>query len=775
MAGQVQYNYDSGNTQDDVPDVTEAGLTLAQFKEFYEECKAQPSWRTKADKEADYLDGNQLDSDVIRKQQAIGLPPAIDPLMGVELDDLCGLEARLRKNWRVVPNSDTSDDQIAEALNARLNVAERHAKADKACSDAFRQQSGLGVGWIEVSRNPNPFEFPYRAVVVPRNEVFWDWKGSLDPAGMDHRYRIRRRWTDKTQAKLAFPDMKDLIEQASTNWSTFSDYYVNDGGRSTGLQMGGGAIMMSGSGAPTMLGGTTPGTYALLSTAYATEQTRGLTIEEQEWRDLSKKRICIFEVWYRVWMRALVLKSPDGRTVELDQKDPRHIAAVASGAVEVMDSVISKVRVSMWLGPHRLSDQPTPYKHNKFPYVPFWGKREDRTGVPYGLARGWIYPQDTHNALSSKLRWGVSAARTTRTEGAYVGTDEQLHAEAARIDADIILSAEAMAKDGAMFKIERDFELNDQQLKLMEEARNSIKRTGGGLQPDGNDKDDDAEQVPNMHGILFDNFKESRNEVGELLLSMIIEDLTGKETPVVIKGNVINPDKTVVLNQRTVHPVTGQTMISNDISATLLKVVLEDVPSTPSYRGQQMQSLSEVVKSAPEQFQSILFPYLLSLTDAPDKDKMVAAIREASTNQTPEQIQQQIDQAVQQALLKANIQLKTQELSQKKELQDMQIQKLAADTVLQRVTAMYEALEAGGVVTAAPGAAPVGDAILQGAGYTPPNPAGVSPDIENVKPVGDSGAPAMPVSTHPNLPAHPPGAGIGAKQGIEAGIEGARP
>ena len=763
-------NYDSGNESELDEDVTEVGLTLEQFQEWHEEVKAQPKWRIVADKEADYLDGNQLDSDVIRKQQAIGLPPAIDPLMGLELDELCGLEMRLRKNWKVIPNSDTEDDDVAEALNAKLFLAEKHSKADKACSDAFRGQSGVGVGWVEVSRNPNPFEFPYRAVDVPRNEIFWDWKGSKDPAGLDHRYRIRRRWTDKTQAKLAFPDKAELIEQASTKWATFNDHFSLDGGRSTGLQMGGGAVVFGGSGAPTMLQGTTPNTYALLSTAYAVEQQRGLTLEEQEWRDTSNKRICIYEVWYRVWKHATVLKSPDGRYVEFDGSNAAHIVAIAMGAAEVMNTVITKVRVSMWLGPHKLSDEPSPYSHNKFPYVPFWGKREDRTGVPYGLARGWMYPQDTHNAISSKLRWGISAARTTRTEGAYVGTDEQLHSEASRIDADIVLDHGKM-KDGGIFKIERDFELNEQQLKMLEEARNSIKRSGSGVAED-KPEEEQKEEVPSMHGVLFDNFKESRNEVGELLLSMIIDDLSGKETNVTVKGDAANPDRQVILNQKTVDPNSGTTVLNNDVTRTMMKVVLEDVPSTPSYRRQQFQSFAEIIKSAPENYQPVLFPQMLSLMDVPNKDKVVDAIRQAGQAPTQDQIQKQIDDAVQQALTKANIDGKQQELALKKELQDAQIAKLTAETTLTKITGFFEAMQSAGVIVAAPGAAPVGDSILQSAGYQPAtNPAGINPGI-----VGPHDAqatvsqPQIQQNTHPNFPAQPTPPSMGAGKGIETTI-----
>lgn len=62
---------------------------------------------------------------------------------------------------------------------------------------------------------------------------------------------------------------------------------------------------------------------------------------------------------------------------------------------------------------------PSPYRHQKFPYVPFWGKKEDRTGVPYGLVRGMMYMQDNANATNSKLRWGMADSFKTYVEGLY--------------------------------------------------------------------------------------------------------------------------------------------------------------------------------------------------------------------------------------------------------------------------------------------------------------------------------------------------------------------
>jgi len=135
--------------------------------------------------------------------------------------------------------------------------------------------------------------------------------------------------------------------------------------------------------------------------------------------------------------------------------------------------------VSFWMGPHKLHDGPTPYKHQDFPYVPFWGHKEDRTGVPYGRVRGMMYLQDAVNSAISKIRWGMSAIETTRTKGAVAMSDEQFRQMSARVDADFVLDANHMAQQGAKFERKRDFQLSEQQFKMLADARMGIDRASG--------------------------------------------------------------------------------------------------------------------------------------------------------------------------------------------------------------------------------------------------------------------------------------------------------
>ena len=313
-------------------------LDLLTFTQWVQECQDQPDWRMKADRECDYYDGNQLDSDVMRKAKERGLPPAIEPLIGPTIDSVLGMEAKTRTDWRVIPDSDKQSDDVADALNYRLNQAERHSKADAACSDAYASEIKVGIGWVEVAREQDPFKYPYRCQDVHRNEIWWDWKARPDMS--DARYLIRKKWMHRKQAALMIPDKAELIEHAGAGWQQFDPGVLSmEGGASTGL-----------------------------SNSWMDE--RGWSIEEQQWRDIFNHNVCLFEVWYRDWQRVTVIKSPDGRVIEYDKNNIMHLQAVAMNMVEVSSAVIGRVRLAWFMGPHKLADMASPYKHDKFPYVP---------------------------------------------------------------------------------------------------------------------------------------------------------------------------------------------------------------------------------------------------------------------------------------------------------------------------------------------------------------------------------------------------------------------
>lgn len=718
---------------DNMPAQDPLSITLSELQDILYEVEQQPAWRAIANSEMDYADGNQLSGELMRRQAELGLPPAIENLIGPQLRAIQGYEATVRTDWRVTPNGEVGGQDVADALNYKLNQAERNSKADKACSDAFATQIGCGIGWVEVAHESDPFKYPYRCRKVHRNEIHWDMT-STEADLSDAKWLRRLRWFTPERVALAFPDHKELILGLRKNGPTWYLSNMDDGVNGTGL-------------------GNSHG------------HNRPYSFQEERWYNPTNKEICVFELWYRRWESVPVIKTPDGRIVEYDEDNEKHFTAVAAGLTTPYISTVCRVRRSYWLGPHLLHDAPSPYSHTYYPYVPFWGFKEDSTGIPYGYIRDMKYPQDSLNSGNSKLRWGMSVTRIERTAGATDMTDAQLRQQAARPDADIVLNQVAMGKAGARFEIIRDYQLTDQHYQMLRDNRDTIERTSGitpgfkggkGTAQSGYQEQIQVEQSNQSLADMMDNFREARKQVGELLLAMIIHDLGTQEQAIIVAGDTVTEDREIIINKVEQDPVTGQSYLSNDVQRTRLMVALEDVPSTNTYRAQQLAAFSEAVKALPPEFQVAAMPYMVALMDMPHKDKFIEDVRKQQEQKTPEQWEQEIKEAVEAALIKANAEIKEREVAIKERKADSEVKEIDARSVQIGVQAAYSAMQAAGQIVQMPQVAPIADEVMKSAGYQVPNPVGIDPNYPTADGVPAVNPDDMPAVQQNTSPAYPP-------------------
>ena len=699
-------------TIDELQDGHDQPISIEEFASIVRESLAQPPWRAQADHEADYADGNQLSTALLQRLKEMGIPPAKENVIGPAIRSVCGFEAKTRTDWRVTPDGEHGGQDVADALNFKLNQAERHSKADRALSAAFKPACAVGIGWVEVSRASNSLDFPYKCRYIHRNELWWDMK-AIEPDLSDARWLYRRRWVSRSRAARMFPEHATLIMNGADKWIAEFSIQELEGGQSTGLHA-------------------------------AAEAHRAWTTVEDAYYNEENKTVCITELWYRRWVNAVMLKMKDGRAVKYDQANALHQAALSMGRGKLVEELLPVVRRSYWMGPHCLFDGPSPYPHPHFPYVRVIGTQEDLTGIPFGLVRDMLFPQDNLNSTIAKLRWGMSAVETKRTKGAVAMSDSQFRQMSSRVDADFVLNPEAM-KDGGIFERSRDFQLNAQHFQLMQDSRAAAAGVSGvtpsfqgqnSSATSGIQEQTQVEQSQVSLADLMDNFKEARSLVGELLMSLIIEDIGKQETTVVIEGDVINPPRTVVLNKPEFDPETGIVLLSNDVQRTRLKVALEDVPTSSSFRAQQLNALSESVKAAPPDIQQAVMPFMIDLMDLPRKKDVVEAIRAAQGKADPEAIREQIKQELM-------YELKEREIALKERIGGAQIEKLVREAVQVGVQSAFSAMQAGAQVAQMPQIAPIADVIMQGAGYQKPNPGGDDPDFP---------VPAMPVQPAPVQP-----------------------
>jgi hypothetical protein len=621
-------------------------ITIEAYDRICRDIRNQPKWRLDSDTDADYYDGAQTSQEVATKLKDAGIPPQESNLIKPTINAVLGIEAKSRTDYKITSDNEQQAD-LAEGLSAKIKEIETESRADRAMSDAYSSMMRTGIGWIEVSKELDPFKYPYRVREVHRNDIYWDWT-AREPDLSDARYLRRDKWVDRAQAIGIFPDQMELIENSWNGWNTIDVYNTDN----TGMVL-----------------------------AYETEQSWGRMHEDYLNRSAGMVRLS--ELWYRHYQQAYVMMLPDGRALEFDESNPYHVQAVAQGAVDVQKANVPRVRVSIWLGPHKLMDVPTPLPHKDFPYIPFWCFRKDRTRSPYGLIRDMRGPQDQIKDMDILLYEVLNSKQAVIDNDALdltQNTYQEVAQNLSSLRSMTVLNSQRRNADG--FQTIREHQLASQVFQLVEERKKTIESVSGvyrAMLGQGTEATSGVaisnlvEQGSTVLAEPNDNFRYARRLTGQQLLAIAINDMIGKPTQISVKQG--SKQKTIYINREIMTP-TGP-VIQNDLAMAQVKVVLEDIPATPSFRAQQLQSLSEMVQAAPPEYQAILYPAMLELSDVPNRHELADQLRKVGNVQgtpTPEQEQQQALQAQQmQEIQQRMIML---EVAQK----EADVQKTQADT-----------------------------------------------------------------------------------------------
>lgn len=594
-------------------------MTLQRLETFLSDIRSQPVWRPEGDLSADYYDNKQLTAEMLTEMESRGQPPIIHNLIAPTIDGILGLEAKTRADWKLVADDD-SGLPVVEALGQELNEAARISMADRSCADAYAAQIKVGLGWVEVNRESDPFKYKYTTNYVHRREIWWDWH-SKRPDMQDARWLLRRKWLDTDVLTNAFPEHEDLINSIANGWSGWDQF---------------GELQ------------TLMGSENMMS-AYAVQQST--VMQDGEWWDTSRKRALVYEVYYRVQETKPVIKTDEGEAFLYDPKNQAHVAAVASGVVTVSTCSFSRMRLAFFIGPHRVADLDSPHPHDNFPYVPFFGYREDRTSIPYGLIRRMIPAQDEINHRRSKLTYLLNVKRMILDNDALHGlTQEQAMDELHRADGIITLNPSRKNHDA--FRVETDSGIASQQFQVLLDSQKLIQDVAGvwsavlgkesGAQS-GVAINSLVEQGTVTLAELNDNYRFSRKMVGELLLAHIVDDIADREKSVRINVNKPSKTKTVVLNQRVIAD-DGKQTITNSVTRTKTQVVLSDITATAGYRQQMNAMLTDMVSKLPPEYQVPLLELVIESSDLSNRDEVLAQIRKVSgagdqKDMTPEEIE----------------------------------------------------------------------------------------------------------------------------------------
>ncbi|WP_339898271.1 OmpH family outer membrane protein [uncultured Gilvimarinus sp.] len=620
-------------------------IGLDKLESIVGDIDLQPKWRAESDRAADYYDDKQFTPAEIHEMEERGQPVIIHNLIKPTINGVLGMEARTRTDSQVLADDETGAD-VAEGLNEKLHEAARITDTDRACADAYAAEIKAGLGWVEVTRGYDPFGYPYEVNYVHRREIFWDWHSQRNDLS-DCRWLMRKRWLEVDELVAAFPKHRELIESVASGFEDFSNFGEDEDGELS----------------------------EDLMSAYQIHTTS--SIETHDYWDPDRKRAMASELWYRVWVTRPVIKFGD-QVEEYDQKSRKHLLLLSTNKATVEMATFPKMRLAFFVGPHRLADIPSPYTHNKFPYVPFWGYREDRTNIPYGMIRSMMPAQDEINKRRSKLTWLLNAKLIVKDDDAIDDvSDDELLDTVYSGDGVININPYRHNKSGRGFELLSDMGVSNQQFTLMQDSMKLVQDTAGvyssllgqeGAATSGVAIDSLVEQGTTTLAEINDNYRFARKTVHELLLSLIVDDIGEKETEIRINVNKPQRTKVVVLNKRIDDG--GISRVTNSVMRTKTRVVLSDIQNTPGYRQQMAKSLMDMAAQLPEQYAVALVDMIVELSDIPNRDEVLKRIRQASgvginpeDMTEEEQAAAQRKQQIQQMMEDLEIQTKQTELA----------------------------------------------------------------------------------------------------------------
>ncbi|MBI0552604.1 portal protein [Pectobacterium parmentieri] len=632
-------------------------FTQRQLLDISSDIDAQPDWRTTANTACAYYDGDQLAPEVVAKLRERGQPLTMHNLIAPTIDGVLGMEAKTRTDLMVIADDpDEEMEQLADAVNAEFSDVCRLSNINKARSDAYAEQIKAGLSWVEVRRNSDLFGSRYKVGTVHRNEVFWDWH-SREADMSDCRWLMRKRWLDVDEVKATFPNMSQVIDYSINEWRGFVDTDIAEGQES-----------------------------ALIS---AYDEYQQWSRKDTEWVSANRKRVMLQVIYYRTYQRVPVLELSNGRVIQFDKNNVMHAVALATGRVSVVMSRVSRIREAWFVGPHFLGDRLCSAPQGMFPLVPFWGYRKDKTGAPYGLACRAIPAQDEVNFRRIKLTWLLQAKRIIKDADATNMTDKQLAEEVERPDGVINLNPNRHNKTTAAdaLNIQQDFQVAQQQFQVMQESMKLI-QDGMGVYSAFLGQDTSAssgvaisnlvEQGATTLAEINDNYQFACQQVGQLLLSYLLEDLTRRRNySVVVNRDDPRRRKSVTINEES--EVDGG--MTNDISRLRAHIALAPIQQTPAYKSQLAERMSQVITGLPPQVQATVLDMWVELLDVPKKAEFIERIRSAlGTPKAPDEMTPEEQQAAQQQqqLLAQQQELAMREIAGKVAKLEAEAQRIAA-------------------------------------------------------------------------------------------------
>lgn len=664
-----------------------------------------------------FYDSEQWDYDIAEELRDRGQDPVVYNEIKPTIDWLMGTERRVRVDFVVMAES-TGDEEDADEADEDAQLKTKTLKwlddtnmaafeRSWAAEDAFK----AGLGWLEVGMRGDRTGPPVFVGAEPWRNILWDSQAQRRDLS-DARYIFRIKVVDYDVALALFPAKKAQLDrciQTGDTMQVFSEWFAGVGNMLTGL-----------------------------------DQFNTLTDNLDQYTSKpvdmfnARKRVLLLECWSR---------------------DPVRRQPNAPG---LGDPIEFRINVSIMTEHDTLLESPSPFNHDRFPFIPLWAYRNRRTGLPYSPIWPLIGPQVGLNKRMAKSLFEATSNQIEMEAGAIDDTVmglEEIRAEYNDPNGMPVFAHGALSGNGKVRHVQNSGRMQEQ-LLLADSDRMTIRSMSGVTGENRGEKTNAVsgkavlakqDQGSLLTAELFDNLLFARKLEGDQTLSLAEQTMSGPRTIPVVGGTA---GERIEINK---PQPDGSYM--NDITKRRAKFVVGEQAWKQAYAEAAFESLlqvlSQLATAAPQAVINLLDLVFDMHPNLPRKRAFVQRMRSINGQADPDgrlSPEQEAELAQKQAVAKAQFEAQMAKLVA--EVQEAQAKgaNLRSDAVLKRLQAVYESAQAASVVASMPEVAPIADALLQSSGFedqtpddglidTPPpqaQPSVPNPGIDPVAP--DAGA-----------------------------------
>jgi hypothetical protein len=559
---------------------------LAKLKQWLQhERDVQRDNRVQMAIDEDYYDSIQWTEEEIEVLNSRGQRPVVINEIGPAIDWILGTERKTAVDWRVLPRG-PEDHGGSMAMTKLCKFVSDVNKAKHCMSDAFSRAVKAGLGWLECGARNDWEDDP----LFVRSEDWRNiWHDSMfrEVDAQDMRYLFRARILDFDIASAMFPDRIESLEQVAadvTAMPSADDEYE--------VGLGSGSIR--------------PGDTEV---------------------DGQRKVVRVWECWYKEPGTVKMLRGGRYSGMQYDESNQSHVDQLEKGLTSTFDSIQLVVKFACFADRgDLLLSKPTPYRHNRIPFIPVQAYRFARDGAFYGVIRRQRDPQDGLNKRRSKSDFLLSVNRIIMDKGAVDDVD-YLRDEAARPDAVI------EKNEGKELRMENNLQLAGVHIQIEERDAAYIRQvsgvTGENLGLNTNATSGRAiiarqEQGNVVLAPLYDNKMLAFQMMGEMIISMIGQFYTDERVIRIGVGKEKDEMEWLEINRWQ----EDDGIFKNDMTATAADFIVATQDYRESMRQAFFESMMEMLGKFPPDIAIRMLDLVVGMSDIPNKDEFVDRIRE---------------------------------------------------------------------------------------------------------------------------------------------------